>query len=264
MFNLHTHTIRCHHAKGEDRAYVEAAIRAGYTEIGFSDHAPILFPEESDYVSGFRMTPADFEGYVNSVEDLKREYKQDILIHLGLEAEYYPALFEKTLAFYRDYPIEYLIMGQHFVGNEYDASAFYSGRPTDDPAILRRYVKQVLDGLATGAFTYLAHPDLINFTGESDIYRFEAEKLCRGAQALGIPLEANLLGFFEGRNYPNRAFWEVARDVGCDVVIGLDAHAPEVYGDIRTREKLEKWAKKMKLRLLTEPPALGDPRAARQ
>ena len=35
MQNFHTHTYRCHHAKGSDREYVEAAIKAGYTEIGF-------------------------------------------------------------------------------------------------------------------------------------------------------------------------------------------------------------------------------------
>lgn len=42
MQNFHTHTYRCHHAKGTDRDYVEAAIKAGYTEIGFSDHVPTL------------------------------------------------------------------------------------------------------------------------------------------------------------------------------------------------------------------------------
>lgn len=46
MQNFHTHTYRCHHAKGTDRDYVEAAIKAGYTEIGFSDHVPYPFPTE--------------------------------------------------------------------------------------------------------------------------------------------------------------------------------------------------------------------------
>ena len=33
--NYHTHTHRCHHAVGEDRAYVEAAIQAGSAADGF-------------------------------------------------------------------------------------------------------------------------------------------------------------------------------------------------------------------------------------
>ena len=36
--NYHTHTKRCHHACGEDREYVEAAIESGLKILGFSDH----------------------------------------------------------------------------------------------------------------------------------------------------------------------------------------------------------------------------------
>ncbi len=262
MFNLHTHTFRCHHAQGEDRAYVEAAIKADYDAIGFSDHAPMLFPAESEYISHFRMLPSDYEGYVNSVLELKREYASDIRIYLGLEAEYYPALFDESLRFYCQYPIDYLIQGQHFVGNEYDPGSLYPSRPFTDTALLRRHVKQTLEGLATGAFTYVAHPDLANFIGDKDLYRFEVEKLCEGAKKYGVPLELNFLGFYEGRNYPNRLFWEIARNVGCDVVIGLDAHTPSVYENAEGRARLEKWARKMKLNILTEMPTLRDPKAA--
>ncbi len=261
-FNLHTHTARCHHARGEDREYVEAAIQAGYTEMGFSDHAPMMFPADSGYISHFRMTPAEFEGYVENVLALKREYASDIRIYLGAEAEYYPLLWQENLKFYCDYPIDYLIQGQHFIGNEYDAGSIYPSRPTEDASILRRHVRQTLDGMETGAFTYVAHPDLANFAGDKEVYRYEAERLCEGAKALGMPLEVNLLGFAERRCYPNPLFWEVARKVGCDVVIGLDAHAPDVYVNTEKREQLEKWVKKMKLNLLTEMPLLRDPKKA--
>ncbi len=39
-FNLHTHTARCRHAVGTDEAYVQAAIKAGFKVLGFSDHCP--------------------------------------------------------------------------------------------------------------------------------------------------------------------------------------------------------------------------------
>lgn len=38
--NYHTHTFRCKHADGEDKEYVEAAIKAGIKTLGFSDHCP--------------------------------------------------------------------------------------------------------------------------------------------------------------------------------------------------------------------------------
>ena len=44
--NYHTHTARCHHATGEDKAYVEAAIQNGFqvptTAHGFFQTA--MFP----------------------------------------------------------------------------------------------------------------------------------------------------------------------------------------------------------------------------
>ena len=41
--NYHTHTIRCNHASGTDREYVEAAIAAGFKTLGFSDHSPYYY-----------------------------------------------------------------------------------------------------------------------------------------------------------------------------------------------------------------------------
>ena len=41
--NFHTHTTRCNHAVGEDRQYVEEAIKGGLKVLGFSDHSPYFF-----------------------------------------------------------------------------------------------------------------------------------------------------------------------------------------------------------------------------
>ena len=45
LANYHTHTKRCNHALGEDREYVEAAIKAGLKVLGFSDHCPFVFED---------------------------------------------------------------------------------------------------------------------------------------------------------------------------------------------------------------------------
>ena len=66
MKNYHTHTKRCGHAIGEDEEYVLRAIENGFDEIGFSDHAPMLFPDGCGYYSTFRMKPYEAEGYAKS------------------------------------------------------------------------------------------------------------------------------------------------------------------------------------------------------
>lgn len=68
--NFHSHTVRCQHAVGEEREYVEEAIKEGFEVIGFSDHSPYLF--KNGYVSRIRMTMSQLEDYVKTIETLKK------------------------------------------------------------------------------------------------------------------------------------------------------------------------------------------------
>lgn len=223
--NLHTHTPRCHHAEGSEREYIEKAIEGGMTVLGFADHAPMIF--DGDYYSTFRMRPEELEDYVTTILDLKKEYEKDIHIYLGLEAEYYPRHFESFLKMLEPYPMDYLLQGQHFVGNEDDAKSFYSGALMDEDAKLHAYVNQVIEGMQTGHFLYLAHPDLIYYEGEETFYKKEMARLVDYSIALDVPLEINLQGIWLERHYPSPWFWEIAGAKHARAVIGADAHFPD-------------------------------------
>lgn len=222
-YNFHTHTVRCNHASGEDREYVESAIRGGVRTLGFSDHAPYVFKD--GYYSTFRMKPDALEGYVKSVLDLKKEYEKEIEIHLGLEAEYYPEFFERFLSLIRPFPIEYLILGQHSTKNEMDGGHFTAWK-TRDEAVLSTYADQLVEGMKTGAFTYVAHPDVIHFRENESVEEKAWLKICECAKEKNIPLEINLLGLRDHRHYPLKGFWKVAGEVKAPVTIGADAHRP--------------------------------------
>lgn len=223
--NFHTHTYRCNHADGADRDYVETAIKSGFKVLGFSDHNPIPQFGESGYYSHFRMRPAQMQEYAESVLALKEEYKKDIEILLGFEMEYYPALFEETLHLLGQCPYDYLILGQHCVGNEYDTFAWPS-RPTDDATALETYVAQTVEGMKTGVFSYLAHPDLFYFTGDDRTYCEKMMPIIETARKLDMPLECNLLGVRDRRQYPAERFWRLAAQHGVKVILGCDAHTP--------------------------------------
>ena len=45
---------------------------------------------------------------------------------------------------------------------------------------------------------------------------------------MNVPLEINLLGLREGREYPRIDFWQIVSEVGNDVVLGSDSHDPTV------------------------------------
>ena len=126
IHNYHTHTRRCNHAAGEDREYVEAAIKAGIKTLGFSDHSPYLFPKEAgSYYSSFRMRPEQLFDYVSSIESLRQEFKGQIRILTGVEIEYYPKSFPATEKFLRDSGVQYLLLGQHCFGEEYEKGAIF-------------------------------------------------------------------------------------------------------------------------------------------
>ena len=219
--NYHTHTKRCHHASGEDREYVEAAIQSGLKTLGFSDHSPYLF-KNPNYRS-FRMEPNEFEDYVNSVLSLKKEYKNEIDIKLGVELEYYEDKFEKTLDFIDQFPLEYKILSQHYIKSE--PQGYYAGLAEGDE-LLTAYVDECITAMETGLFLYLAHPDLIGYSYSPKVLNSEYFRLCKRAKELNMPLEVNLLGLNGNRHYPKRKFFEIAAEAGANVVIGADAHSP--------------------------------------
>ena len=247
--NLHTHTARCRHARGAEREYVEAAIAAGIQKLGFSDHTPYWFP--GDYYSRFRMFPDQLEDYVSSVLACRNEYAGRIDIRLGLEAEFYPSFFPELMARLKDTPMEYLLLGQHYIGNEIGDQ--YSGWATEDVDHLRRYCNQVADAMYTGLFTYLAHPDLIHFVGDTQVYRDHVRTICRASKDSGVPLEWNFLGMRAGRHYPNMEFWHVAAEEGCDVVFGCDAHGPEEMNPDPWQQQAKEIVQQLGMHLIEDP-----------
>lgn len=250
LYNYHTHTTRCNHASGTDREYVEAAIQKGLKILGISDHAPYLFPN-TDFQSGFRMRLNQTEEYVNSVRKLAKEYENDIKIYCGFELEYYPDFHKEEKAFLMQFKPDYFIMGQHFVGNEVDGHYYIN---TGGDTLLTSYVTQVLAGLATGDFLYLAHPDVPGcayFSGE----RIESEyrRLCKGAKRMGIPLEINLLGLRGNRHYPTETFFKIAGEEGNDIILGMDAHSPQEVLENGAEKRALEMVEKFNLKLLNAP-----------
>lgn len=224
--NYHTHTSRCLHAGGTDEEYVQEALRQGYDVLGFSDHCP--WPYESGYIPRMRMRLEQFAGYRESVLALRDAYRGRIEILLGLEAEYFPRYMDWLLDFAIREGIDYLIFGNHY--HESDETGQYFGKIARDQFDV--YVRTVLDGLETGMFSYLAHPELpLRSLDWDEGMRPGFEAICQYCAAHDIPLEYNVLGLQLARRtgregYPHHHFWEIAGSCGCRAIIGMDAHHP--------------------------------------
>ncbi len=251
LANYHTHTSRCRHACGKDEDYILNAIAGNLKVLGFSDHAPYIYPD--GYISGYKMLPNEGSEYVSSISALREKYRGKIDIKIGLEAEYYPSLWENTLKYWKSLGgIEYLILGQHFTCEEYPrGSAYHSFDGFCEKAPVTEYVNTVTEAIKTGCFTYIAHPDLINYTGtDIDFYRNEMSKMLKEVIRADIPLELNILGLSDGRSYPTAAFWELASKFSPRVILGSDAHSPNHVAAKSNELKALRFADKYKLNLI--------------
>jgi histidinol-phosphatase (PHP family) len=242
--NYHTHTARCHHAKGTEREYIEAAIKAGYRVLGFADHVPhIVSDKDYDYRS--RMKPEQTYEYVSNLIKLRDEYVNDIKIHIGFEMEYYPSYFEETLRFLGNFEYEYLILGQHHIEDGEDGEHVMNRENTDEQ--LRAYADRVVDGINTGKFSCVAHPDVVHYVGDGDFYKEQMKRICRAAKEQGVPVEINCMGVMKNRCYPDDRFWRIASDMGNSVIIGVDAHSPAELLDKSNVAKCQEISRRFEL-----------------
>ncbi len=234
LTNYHTHCDLCKHAEGSVEVYVQQAIIDGFDVLGMSDHLP--YPN-FDY--GFRMEFAELWDYITDVRDAQKKYGDRLKILLGFESEYmreYRRYYEKLLD---EYGIEYLILGQHF----YDISGHWqSAFDINDTAECVNYARSVSEGLDTGCYSLLAHPDIVgvnrlpwdkNMDKMTDI-------IVESAVKNDIPLEINANGVRRGfitdelgthYMYPHFKFWEKVAEAKAKVVISSDCHNPALLND---------------------------------
>ncbi len=249
---FHTHTFRCGHAQGLDEEYVLEAIKNGIKVLGFSDH--VMIPNFKDkgelYNPSIRKHGVRgdydvfFNDYIDSINKLKEKYKDIIEIHLGFEAEYAIEYENYYRSLLDSKKIEYLIQGQHF--HSFDGN-FVHYSSLDFEKAIEIYIDDVIQGMSSGLFKYLAHPDIFSLWYGSNEPRYEefSRRIIESAIKYDIPLEINLGGRRrredESHLYANRKFFEIVGEYKNNkVIIGCDAHNPLELSksDIKYAKKL--------------------------
>lgn len=233
--NFHTHTKRCQHASGSEEDYVLAAISAGLSQLGFSDHAP--FP---DHDFGYRMGYSELDDYLAAIDGLKVKYAGKIRLFKGLEIEYFPEYDDYYRMLIEEKGLDYLALGEHYyrsVNGEIKNIAFASS--TED---CLEYAENLCRGLETGFFRFAAHPDIMfrnNFAPDINM-----EKACTMITQCAVKtqtiLEYNANGLRRPKYpypdglrypYPHPMLWDKAAKTNIPVIVGADAHTPEQVSD---------------------------------
>lgn len=233
--NYHTHTLRCKHADGTARDYVEKALELKMDIIGFSEHAPF---EQDPF--DCRMDYAELDEYLDTLDGLKDEFDGQLKICKGLEIEYlekYTKYYEYLL---QDKKIEYFILGEHIF--ETPSGEYGNIFLCDSTEPFVDYAKAIARALPTGMFAYLAHPDVFMINRLAWDYNCDkaTDIILEAVTKNGTPIEYNANGIrrkiqdpsLAGYDiYPHINFWEKAFEAKLPIIVGSDAHEPAAIWD---------------------------------
>ena len=227
------HTPLCRHAVGEPTEYAARAAKLGLTEIGFTEHAPMLEDDFDDW----RMLESELDLYHEKLDQAEKE-NPDVTIRRSLEIDFLPEYTDWIKNLAKRYKWDYLIGSVHYIGENWsfdhpDKRGTWEGRDLNQ--VWSEYYSRLVESVSIGVFNIIGHCDLIKVFGdrpESDLkplWRVFLEKVKQHDTAI----EINTNGIQKpcGEMYPEPAILEMAAEIGVGLTFGSDAHKPERVGD---------------------------------
>lgn len=230
LTSYHVHTAR---SDGEAKAadYIDAAIRLGLDELGFSDHYVLLAEGQS---ADWSMALDELPSYCAQIAELKQKMRGKLVVRCGLEADFDPATAAGLDEVLRSYPFDYVIGSVHFVDGfpvdrcKEDWDAITQAQRND---IVLGYLDRVTQMARTGYFDFVGHFDLYKKFGYLPTMNVSAQidAALDAVAASGMPAEINSAGLVKdiAEVYPSEAILLKCAKRSIPVIITADAHLPE-------------------------------------
>ncbi len=233
--DYHMHTPRCNHATGSIMEYAQAAVDAGLSEIGMSDHSPM----PGDFDKAWRMHRCELDGYIEEVEQARDAFSDRLNIRFGLEADFHPGTESYVADMIASYDWDYVIGSVHYIGewgfDNPDCMAIWDTWKIEDA--YTAYFELVAASAATGMFDIIGHPDLIKKFGHrapqgNQAVQQAEEAMLQAVFLSGAALEISSAGLRKpvAEIYPHQRIVSRAAALGIPFAFGSDAHAPVEVG----------------------------------
>jgi len=240
--DYHTHNFRCKHANGTLQDYLEAALKLGLGEIGFSDHFPYEFLKDLGRIpyKEYAMTLDEIPNYLKTAEDLREKYKKQIKVKIGFEIDFIvdqEDILNEILKNYLD-QLDYIIGSVHILDGKdskwcLDDKRFleeynYFGIDNVYLKYFQKLEKMILSNKYD--FDIVAHFDLPKkfnkFPTNNDMIFEKAIKVLEFIKKKGMVVEINTSGFRKEvkEQYPS---WDIIREMynlDIPILLGSDAH----------------------------------------
>ena len=239
--DYHTHHERCGHAVGKLEEYVQRGIEIGLSQIGLSDHMPLLHVDPDQYYPEMAMSMDELPRYVEECFTLKERYRGQIEVRVGLEGDYIEGWETEIRSIIERYPWDYVIGSVHFLG-EWDITDFRQTHHWEGKDVLevyRQYYDAVSKAAGTGMYDIIGHADVIKRFGYVPAPEQTEERLVLENAALqaiaksGCAMELNASGLSKpcAEMFPSRRMLTEAIRLGIPLTMGSDAHDPMKLGD---------------------------------
>lgn len=229
--DYHMHTPLCGHAVGQPEEYVEQAVRVGLSEIGFSDHAPLVSHQDPRYTMAKDQLPL----YHGMIEAVQKKFK-NFTIKLGLEADYIPGFEDATRKILEGYPYDFVIGSIHFIDRWAfdDPQEKVKWRDKDINTVYRDYYKLLRQSASSGLFDIMGHVDLVKKFGHraTENLTSEVESTAKVFKDSGVAVEVNTSGLRKPVQeiYPSLSVLEIYRKAGVPITFSSDSHDPQDVG----------------------------------
>lgn len=250
----HVHTPFCPHGTNDELvAYVEHAIKEGFSSITFTEHAPLPIEfKDPTPLEDSAMNLRDMEDYIKSITKLKETYKKTININLGLEVDYIFEYEKETTDFLNKYgkylddsilSVHFLKLNGKYYCMDYDDRTF--GEMVQEAGSLQalheNYYNEVIRSIKSDLGQYkpkrIGHITLVNKFQKLYPFTFSNQelvsKVLEAIKDNHMEIDFNVAGLrkeFCGETYPNAQIVKMAQKQNIPLIYGSDAHSARDVG----------------------------------
>ena len=228
--------------QGNPEKFIEAAIGQGFIAFGFSEHMPIkMWNTYGDPAFAFNADSLRaFDEYVESIVQLKVQYRNELPVLLGVEIDYVPEEETYLVEMLQRYPFDYTVGSVHFVsGIGIDYSEELYSRVAEQcggiDGLYNEYYRIVRSLLAMGLTDILGHLDIIKIFDGTDSRRTLTDAVLEtleAAREADVILDVNTRGLLKPCHevYPGNEILRHAQRMGIAATLGDDSHTPDQVG----------------------------------
>jgi histidinol-phosphatase (PHP family) len=225
--DYHMHTPLCRHATGEPTELAAQAIKVGLTEIGFSEHNPMVRDDWDEW----HMLQANLDEYVEKVQKARREHPS-LTIKLAMEVDFIPGHEGWIRELAGRQPWDYFIGAVHYVSDSWDVDSpvkISEWKRHDPNEVWTTYFERLTLAAESGLFEIIAHADLCKkfcFYPDKDITPW-ISRFLKATKKHGLAMELNTAGLRKDCKeiYPSQKIVELAYKEGVPITFASDAHA---------------------------------------